>query len=176
MAESIETKAQNEVTLDPNNYINNSSKCYLQNNQDSLVNLSPQLDNTNQIQEPSVSGEDIADLAWLLSKTQDASGLAELKALDGMTPEQLNQAMMMLDADKRSEIAIWEKELEAERNGWDFNYVIDQLDRQLKRVGGTIDYWKNYLREKYNVVSRRRLDDRQILEFWAYLGGLPAKT
>ncbi len=174
MAESIETKDQNEVTLDPNMYINNSSKCYLQNNQDSLVNLSPESCDTNQLQDSPVSGEDIADLAWLLSKTEDASGLAELKALDGMTAEQLNQAMMMLDADKRSEIAIWEKELEAEQHGWDFNYLIDQLDRQLKRVGGTIEYWKNYLRDKYNVFSRRRLTDEQILEFWSYLRGLPA--
>ena len=175
MAESIETKDQNEVTLDPNIYINNSSKCYPQNNQDSLADLSPQFDNTNQIQEPPDSCEDLADLAWLLSKTKDASGLAELKALEGMTSEQLNQAMMMLDADKRKQIAIWEKQLEAEQHGWDMNYLIDQLERQIKRVGKTVDYWKKYLREKYNVASRLHLSDEQILEFWSYLRGLPGR-
>ena len=173
MAESIETKDQNEVTLDPNMYINNSSKCYPTSHQDSLVNLSPQLHNTNQIQEPPVSCEELADLAWLLSKTEDASGLAELKALDGMTPEQLNQAMMMLEPDKREEVAIWSKELEAEQQKSDFNYVIEQINQQIKRVGKTVDYWKKYLLEKYNVASRLRLSDRQILEFWDYLQGLP---
>ena len=58
---------------------------------------------------------------------------------------------------------------------FDFNYVVEQLDRHIQRVGGTIDYWKNYLREKYNVASRRHLSDQQIIEFWDYLRCLPAK-
>ncbi len=59
--------------------------------------------------------------------------------------------------------------------GFDFDYVIEQLDRHIQRVGGTIDYWKNYLREKYNVASRRYLSDEQIIEFWDYLRVLPPK-
>ena len=69
---------------------------------------------------------------------------------------------------------VWAKQLKAERQEWDFDYVIQQLDEQIKRIGKTIGYWKQYLLEKYNVTSRLRLSDRQILEFWTDLQRLPA--
>ena len=64
--------------------------------------------------------------------------------------------------------------VQPERVHYEFNYVIEQIDQQFKRVGGTIEYWKQYLLEKYQVTSRLRLKDEQIIEFWHYLQGLPA--
>ena len=58
---------------------------------------------------------------------------------------------------------------------WDFNYVIDQINGQIKRVGKTLDYWKKYLLGKYNVASRLLLSDQQILEFWSSKRGWPCR-
>ena len=172
-SESIDIQSQNEVALESINYINNSTKCHPSNNQDSLANSTNQNHDTNQIQDAWDSEESISDIAWMLEKIEDAPGLLELKTLTGFTPDRLNQAWRLLDANKRKEIAAWAKQLKAEQECWDFDYLIDQIDRQIKRIGKTVDYWKNYLLEKYNVASRLYLNDEQIIEFWSDLQDLP---
>ena len=109
--------------------------------------------------------------------SDSADTLRQLLEIPEFTPERLNRAWITLEKDKRRQISIWAKQLKIEQQGgWDFNYVIEQLERHIQRVGGTIEYWKNYLREKYNVASRRRLSDQQIIEFWDYLRGLPGRN
>ncbi len=152
MAESIETKDQNEVTLDPNMYINNSSKCSPLSHQDSLVNLSPQLDNTNQIQDAPDSCENNPEnnpekstgvnsqinsldseasreyIIEMLQLCDSADTLRQLLEIPEFTPDRLNRAWITLKKDKRRQISIWAKQLKIEQQGgWDFNYLIDQL-------------------------------------------------
>ncbi len=51
--------------------------------------------------------------------------------------------------------------------------VINGTNAEIKRVGGTKRRWESYLRSKYGKKSRQLLSDRQLLEFWDYLKGLP---
>ncbi|MDJ0533188.1 MAG: hypothetical protein QNJ70_11950 [Xenococcaceae cyanobacterium MO_207.B15] len=50
---------------------------------------------------------------------------------------------------------------------WD--YVIAEINQHIERIGLTVEYWKGYLVEKYNVASRLFLSDWQLIEFWQYL-------
>nr|MDJ0575465.1 hypothetical protein [Xenococcaceae cyanobacterium MO_234.B1] len=78
--------------------------------------------------------------------------------------------------DKQRQIAIWAKQIETGQV-LDFNSVIQQINQQIKRIGRTIEYWKNYLLKKYHVASRLLLSDEQLIEFWSDLLGWPtAKT
>ncbi len=51
----------------------------------------------------------------------------------------------------------------------DWAEVISGIDREMKRIGWSIDEGKNYLKSKYGVKSRRGLTNTQIIEFWNYL-------
>ncbi|MGK7947281.1 MAG: DUF3987 domain-containing protein [Xenococcaceae cyanobacterium] len=60
-------------------------------------------------------------------------------------------------------------DLEFEIIEFDFQAVLSEIDRHIERLGGTLEYWKNYLLDKYNVASRLFLSDEQIIEFRNYL-------
>ncbi len=51
----------------------------------------------------------------------------------------------------------------------DWAEVISGIDREMKRIGWSIDEGKNYLKSKYGVKSRRGLTNGQIIDFWNYL-------
>ncbi len=53
----------------------------------------------------------------------------------------------------------------------DWAEVISGIDREMKRIGWSIEEGKNYLKSKYRVKSRRGLTNGQIIEFWEYLKG-----
>ncbi len=162
-AQTVAQHSLDPVTDEPLFYINNSPNCDKKSNQDSLVNSSPELDNITKVQDSKGSPE-IADLAQMLSELEDASELAVVRTTEGFTPDKLNQAWLLLDAAKRRQIANW-----AKQTSYEWDEVIEQINQQIKRVGGTIQYWKEYLLEKYNVASRLLLSDEQIIEFWNYL-------
>ncbi len=171
---SAETTTEQEVEVDthePNNVYTPKESCVIGNNLENNLENNPEKSTESNSQiNPLDSEASMEYIIEMLQLCDSVDTLRQLLEIPEFTPERLNRAWTTLEKDKRRQISIWAKQLKIEQQGgWDFNYVIDQLDRQLKRVGGTIDYWKNYLREKYNVVSRRRLTDQQILEFWNYL-------
>lgn len=51
----------------------------------------------------------------------------------------------------------------------DFNFVLADINRHMKRIGWDKDKGREYLLEKYGKRSRLLLNDQQILEFRAYL-------
>ena len=60
-----------------------------------------------------------------------------------------------------------------------FEEMMLGIDREIKRVGGAVEYWRQYIIDKYAQRSRHFLKDSQLLEFWNYLktlsrGSLPA--
>ncbi|MDJ0746319.1 MAG: hypothetical protein QNJ32_23550 [Xenococcaceae cyanobacterium MO_167.B27] len=135
-----------------------------------------ELHNTIKIQDRLDSEESIKDIAWMLNSIVDVSGLEEIMSLDCCTRDRLNRAWLILDKNKQKQIAAWVKqlkqeELETSNNKplleWD--YVIGQINDHIKRIGKGVEYWKEYLVEKYNVASRVFLSDEQLLEFWQYL-------
>ena len=172
-AQTIATHSLNSVTHQPLCSINNSTICDNLNNPQSGGNQSSESHNTDPIQNDLDSEESITDLASMLSIMEDVEQLSQLLTVEEFTPERLNQSWMRLAPDKRRQIAIWAKQIKTGQV-LDFNYVIQQINQQIKRIGGTIQYWKEYLLEKYNVASRLLLSDDQLIEFWNDLINFPA--
>ena len=166
---SAETTTEQEVEVDthePNNVYTPQASCVFGNNPEKSTLFDSEIN-------PLDSEDSLKYIIEMLQLSDSADTLRQLLEISEFTPDRLNRAWRMLNADKRRQISIWAKQLKAERQEWDFDYVIEQIDRQIKRIGKTIGYWKQYLLEKYNVTSRLRLSDRQILEFWTDLQVLP---
>jgi hypothetical protein len=55
-------------------------------------------------------------------------------------------------------------------NYWD---VIDQIDKEIERIGWTTEKAKAYVKATYGKHSRHQLTDKQLLEFWDWLKAFP---
>ncbi len=174
--QTIDISSLDPVTDDPNIYINKTGICDKVNIPISVDNQQGELDNTIKIQDRLDSEESIKDIAWMLNSIVDVSGLEEIMSLDCCTRDRLNKAWLRLDKNKQKQIAAWVKQIKTEQLDksnnkplleWD--YVIGQINDQIKRIGKGVEYWKKYLLGKYKVASRLFLSDKQLLEFWQYL-------
>ncbi len=164
--EAVAPQQVEVITHNPNYVYKSLGSCVTENNSEKSTLFEEKI-------KPLDSEKETQDLVDLLRATKSVEALWELLHLRQFTPAQLNQAGMMLAPDKQRQIAIWAKQIETGQV-LDFNSVIQQINQQIKRIGRTIEYWKEYLLEKYNVASRLFLSDEQLIEFWNDLINFPA--
>lgn len=53
---------------------------------------------------------------------------------------------------------------------WD---LLSEIDKELERIGWSVNRARLYIWAVYQKRSRHRLTDAQLLEFWDYLKSLP---
>ncbi|MEO0013631.1 MAG: hypothetical protein RLZZ535_2020 [Cyanobacteriota bacterium] len=117
IAETANIQGLDAVADYPYFHINNSTICHLKNNDQSLANLSMEMNNINQIQNPFDAPEVIADLADMLTQLENAEGLAELQKVPEFTRSRLNQACRLLPTNQQQLIRQWAMENQHYKHG-----------------------------------------------------------
>ena len=110
IAETTVKTESESVALEPQIYINNSTKCNHHSNPESLANLPSEVNNTNPIQDPMDSEEALADLASLLEMIENAEQLAAFTSLEGFTRSRLNRAARHLPREQQQRLRRWARE------------------------------------------------------------------
>ena len=151
-AETATSLEDETLTHDQNNVYRSQSSCVSEKSLDSEAS--------------------IEYLVEMLDLTDSADTLRQLQTIPEFTSLRLNRAWERLKDDKKRQIFIWAKQLKIAENTFDYNHIIEEIDRHIKRLGGTLEYWKNYLKKTYQVASHLFLSDEQIIEFRNYLKNL----
>ena len=110
IAETAKTQGLDAVADYPYFYINNSTICHLENNNQYLANLPMEMNDINQIQNPFDAPEAIADLADMLTQLENGEGLAELQKVPEFTRSRLNRACQLLPPSQQQLIRQWAME------------------------------------------------------------------
>ena len=51
----------------------------------------------------------------------------------------------------------------------EFAEIIEAIDKEMNRLGWSVEDGRNYISDRYGRESRRHLSDDELVEFWQYL-------
>ena len=52
---------------------------------------------------------------------------------------------------------------------YEYQEIVAQIDKEMERIGWSVEDGKKYLCDRYNQKSRLQLSDEELVEFWSYL-------